>query len=97
VRPSNHRRTCLHCGRTAGGRRRGLCVTCYRLPAVRGAYPALRGTGAPATPAAGGGPAPRPTDALPGTEDKVAVLELRAEAGVSLWHARDGRQPEDWR
>jgi hypothetical protein len=96
VRPSNHRRTCLHCGRTAGGRRRGLCVTCYRQPAVRALYPRLFVAGRP-SPAAEAGPAPRPTDALPGTEPKVAELELRAAAGLCLWHPADRRQEEDRR
>jgi hypothetical protein len=33
--------------------------------------------------------APLPTAALPGTPDKVAVLEERARLGVSLWHPLD--------
>ena len=32
------------------------------------------------------------TDAVPGTPDKVAVLAARAQAGVSLFHPRDGKR-----
>jgi hypothetical protein len=32
---------------------------------------------------------PCPTDALPGTPEKVAVLMERARLGVSLWHPDD--------
>jgi hypothetical protein len=31
----------------------------------------------------------QPTDALPGSPEKVAVLEERARLGVSLWHPLD--------
>jgi hypothetical protein len=32
---------------------------------------------------------PRPTDALPGTPEKVAILAERARLGVALWHPLD--------
>lgn len=32
---------------------------------------------------------PEPTDALPGTEEKVRILEERARRGQSLWHPLD--------
>jgi hypothetical protein len=34
-------------------------------------------------------PAARPTAAIPGTAEKVAVLSERARLGLSLWHPRD--------
>ena len=34
---------------------------------------------------------PRPTRALPGSPQKVAVLERRCAAGEQLWHEKDGR------
>jgi hypothetical protein len=37
-------------------------------------------------------PAKRPTDELPGTPGKVAVLCKRARTGQELWHAEDGRR-----
>jgi hypothetical protein len=33
--------------------------------------------------------AARPTSAVPGTEEKVAVLAERARLGLSLWHPHD--------
>jgi hypothetical protein len=33
--------------------------------------------------------APEPTGALPGSAEKVAVLEQRARLRVELWHPRD--------
>ena len=33
--------------------------------------------------------AARPTAAVPGTPEKVAVLEERARLGLSLWHPHD--------
>ena len=38
---------------------------------------------------------PMPTDALPGSEEKVRVLTERARLGVSLWHPLDARLPAD--
>lgn len=32
-----------------------------------------------------------PTTALPGSEEKVAILAERARLGLSLWHPRDAR------
>jgi hypothetical protein len=34
-----------------------------------------------------------PTTASPGSADKVATLSLRFEAGLDLWHPRDGDGP----
>ena len=34
---------------------------------------------------------PEPTDALPGTPEKVLVLEERARRGQCLWHPLDAR------
>ena len=36
---------------------------------------------------------PKPTKALPGTEAKIEVLRLRAEAGQDLFHPDDARFP----
>jgi hypothetical protein len=33
---------------------------------------------------------PVPTDAIPGTEEKILVLRGRAERGEELWHPLDG-------
>lgn len=87
---------CRHCGSPNVNRPRGLCYTCYNRPSVRVQY-------APTSKFALGnfpdrredfnGPVPlaaEPTDALPGTAEKVAVMTARAAAGVELFH------PDDW-
>lgn len=82
---------CRNCGVGKVSRPRGLCWHCYYTPGVRDQYPstsryARRGLGNfNRTPP----PAPEPTAAPPGTAEKVEVLRLRAEAGVSLWHPGD--------
>ncbi|HZT79292.1 MAG TPA: hypothetical protein VFA26_03670 [Gemmataceae bacterium] len=82
---------CRHCGRVPSNRPRGLCWSCYYTPGVREQYPstskfARRGLDdfngrAPLPPA--------PTAALPGSPEKVAILEERARLRLSLWHPAD--------
>jgi hypothetical protein len=94
--------SCRNCGRAHATRPRGLCWSCYYTPGVRERFPstskfARHGvedfTGRAALPAA-------PTAALPGTPEKVAVLEQRARLRQALWHpldapvCRDGYAPE---
>jgi hypothetical protein len=38
---------------------------------------------------------PSPTDALPGSVEKVRVLAGRARLHVSLWHPQDAKLPTD--
>lgn len=82
---------CRHCKRVRSNRPRGLCWSCYYTPGVRELYPstskfARRGVddfnGKAALPATA-------TKALPGSADKVAVLEERAGLRQSLWHPDD--------
>lgn len=82
---------CRHCQRVRSNRPRGLCWSCYYTPGVRDLYPstskfARRGisdkNGVIAL-------AAEPTSALPGSAEKVAILEQRARLGVSLWHPLD--------
>ena len=82
---------CRHCRRTRVNRPRGLCWTCYYTPGLRERYPPIskfgrRGLGNfhASLPLP-----PRPTLALPGTTEKVAVLEERARRHLQLWHPRD--------
>jgi hypothetical protein len=82
---------CRHCQRVRSNRPRGLCWSCYYTPGVRDLYPstskfARRGVSDFNGPIA---LADEPTTALPGTPDKVAILEQRARLGVSLWHPLD--------
>ena len=82
---------CRHCQKANSNRPRGLCWSCYYTPGVRDRYPstskfARRGVGnfngRTKQP-------PCPTGALPGTPEKVAVLQERARQGLSLWHPLD--------
>jgi hypothetical protein len=82
---------CQHCHRSPANRPRGLCWSCYYKPGVREQYPptskfARRGledfNGRVDLP-------PLPTRALPGTPEKVAILEQRARERQDLWHPRD--------
>lgn len=79
------------CGRRAT-QPRGLCWTCYYTPGVRALFPSVskfarqgRGTDNHCR------GLPQPTEAEPGTEDKVRVLEERARQGLSLHHPDDVR------
>jgi hypothetical protein len=82
---------CRHCQKARVNRPRGLCWCCYYTPHVRELYPstskfARRGVSdfnGRATPTA------IPTAALPGTREKVAILEERARTRQDLWHPRD--------
>jgi hypothetical protein len=82
---------CRHCGRKKAGRPRGLCWTCYQTLDIRERYSSTskfgrRGVldfnGASQLPAAA-------TGALPGSPEKVAVLQQRASRREALWHPED--------
>jgi hypothetical protein len=82
---------CRHCGRVPSNRPRGLCWSCYYKPGVRDLYPstskfARRGlddfNGRVPLP-------PAPTEAAPGSPEKVAVLMERARKRQALWHPDD--------
>ncbi len=82
---------CLHCRAAQITRPRGLCWTCYYKPGVRDRYAPIskfgqRGIGNFYGPAAR---PPRPTAALPGSREKVAVLIERARLKQDLWHPDD--------
>jgi hypothetical protein len=84
---------CRHCQKAKVNRPRGLCFGCYYSPGVRDLYPstskfARRGAGL-----LGGGflLAAAPTTALPGTAEKVRVMEDRAARGESIFHPGDRR------
>jgi hypothetical protein len=83
---------CRHCQLVPANRPRGLCWSCYYSPGIRDRYPstskyAHRGLddfyGEPVAP-------PFPTAALPGSVEKVLVLQGRAQRGEALWHPDDG-------
>ena len=85
------RTVCRHCDRAKVARPRGLCWKCYYTPGVRDLYPstspfARRGvgniTGVQPLP-------PLSTDTVPGSAERVAVLEERARLKQALWHPAD--------
>jgi hypothetical protein len=100
LRPSPHRRSggkpCRHCGASNVTRPRGLCWRCFDAPGVRQLYPsAAKRPGHGLTDPHGERPLPsHPTTALPGSPEKVAVLEARAALGVAWWHPLDSLTPD---
>lgn len=85
------RRPCQHCHTYPISRPRRLCWRCYHQPDIKDMYQPTtkhgnRGLGnhnqrVPLPPC--------PTDAQPGSEAKVRVLEERAKADVALFHPLD--------
>lgn len=88
---------CKHCTKAAVNRPRGLCWGCYYTPGLKEKYPstskyARRGRGGSKM---GELPLPSfPTSALPGTEEKLAVMEARSKAGEAIFHPDDAKQGE---
>ena len=82
---------CRHCQKSPVNRPRGLCWSCYYTPGVRDLYPSTSKFARRGVSDFNGRArlATRPTDALPGTPEKVAVLEERARLGLALWHPLD--------
>jgi hypothetical protein len=82
---------CRHCGRAPRSRPRGLCWNCFYAPGVRDLYPitskfARRGI----LDINGKRPLPTcPTRAMPGSTEKILVLEERARMKQNLWHPED--------
>lgn len=83
---------CRHCQHKEANRPKGLCWTCYYTPAVRGLYPSTSHL----APRSGNGWKSEhaelpdcPTDALPGSPEKEAVLTERASRSQTLWHPDD--------
>lgn len=85
---------CRHCRVAEATRPRGLCASCYYLPAVRVQYESLskygrRGmgnfNGQASLPAF-------PTQAFPGTSEKIAVLAERVRLKQNLWHPDDATE-----
>lgn len=87
---------CRKCGHDKVNRPRGLCWNCYYTPGVKDQLPS---TSKYARRGLGNGryavPLPTPTTAVPGTPEKLAVLEDRAKAGESIFHPADARYAGD--
>jgi hypothetical protein len=88
---------CRNCSKCKVNRPRGLCWSCYYSPGVKDRYPstskyARRGLGN----FNGNRPLPdRPTAAAPGTPEKLAVIEHRANLRQALFHPYDAKYAGD--
>ncbi len=84
---------CRHCHTGKVNRPRGLCWDCFRKPAVRGLYPPSdTGKGRRGVLGNNRFKLPNsPTNAEPGSAEKLAVMAQRALDGVSLFHPDDLR------
>jgi len=81
---------CRHCGRQRSSRPRGLCWTCYYTPGVRRLYPSTSKFAHKGDDFCGLAELPAvPTDARPGSPEKVAILQQRADLHQALWHPDD--------
>lgn len=82
---------CLHCGYRVSTRGRQLCQPCFRDIRIRLQYPLLDSS------QKGGGVGltesqlkiPEPTDAMPGSLEKIEVLQRRLLRGERLHHPLD--------
>src|SRR5437016_4958041 len=82
---------CRHCHFSPVSRPRGLCWHCYYMPGVRDRYMSTSkyGNRGPGN-FNGEVPVPAmPTDALPGSPEKMEVLAQRALNRQALWHPDD--------
>jgi len=84
---------CRHCQKVRSNRPRGLCWSCYYTPGVRDQYPSTSKYARRGVSDFNGRASQSvdPTTALPGTEEKVAVLAERARLGMALWHPQDAK------
>lgn len=84
---------CRHCNKVRSNRPRGLCWSCYYAPGVREQYPSTSKYARRGVSDFNGKTksASAPTQALPGSAEKVNVLAERARLGLSLWHPMDAR------
>jgi hypothetical protein len=82
---------CRHCQKFPAHRPRGLCWSCYLTPGLRDLYRstskyAIQGNGLLASTVL-----PEPTGFLPGTPEKMGVMQERVAAGQLLFHPLDAR------
>lgn len=81
---------CRHCD-LPGRRPKGLCWRCFNTPEINEQYRSTSKYCRRGVSEHGSGEFGEPTSALPGTEDKIRVLEDRAALGLALFHPADAR------
>jgi hypothetical protein len=87
-------RLCQHCKRRQINRPRLLCWSCFYEPAIRQQYEAVRNQYMePHNLNRDNNKKPRlptyPTDALPGSAEKIAIMEARFAEGLAVFHPED--------
>ncbi len=88
-KPRNEHLPCVQCGGVPSGRPRGLCWKCYQDSGKTKRYTTCKGN--LGITRVGTQHAPHPTDACPGSEEKLRELIARCEAGYFLFHPDDAR------
>lgn len=92
---------CQHCHTRGQSKARKLCSACYADLAIRNAYPRVDdrfgvNSGANVPPNAAPPLPAEPTQANPGSEEKIAVLEARYARGEAIFHPDDLTAREWW-
>jgi hypothetical protein len=86
-------RPCRHCKHPRPIHARGLCEKCYRTPSILKLYPIIRDGHTQLEAYANSNIAPTeadtPTKALPGSPEKIKVMEDRFVAGQKIFHPGD--------
>jgi len=87
---------CLHCKARPGDKCRGLCFKCWNDDGIRASHPpdAKYAAKLPAVKRPGVR-MPAPTDARPGSAEKIAVLMGRVARGERLFHPRDAKMDSE--
>lgn len=83
---------CRNCGRAKVNSPRGLCWSCYYRDGVRDRFPSTSKYARKGADGSSLAPLPSPTNAAPGTEEKVKVLEARMQRREALWHPHDAKE-----
>jgi hypothetical protein len=87
--PPRQTMLCRHCHSHPQHRPGKLCVRCYEDHSIRENYVSTCARGHGLSDEAK--KLPKPTTALPGTPEKLLVLEERARLGQALWHPDDAQ------
>lgn len=81
---------CRHCNLKKANQSRQLCWACWHRPGVKESYPDPKQRKSSRRGVEAGQSKPcRPTDTLPGTEERFRVLEERVLRGESTKHPND--------
>lgn len=87
------KQVCVNCKRTLIIQARNLCGTCHKRPDVRALHTPVKDclSGSPIVKGDSSILPAEPTQAQPGSEEKIRILAERAAAGIALHHPDDRR------